>query len=146
MLVWSRGASLRRAVFRKRSHRFCASGRQFSTNSCELGNETSIKDILNQVSDGRLRPSEAETMILHHRSKDTKMQPESPEEVLNSFANLDHSRPSRTGFPEAVFGSGKTPDQITRIIDDMARNFNDMVSSGKLRTVTSSQRAILATR
>ena len=28
------------------------------------------------------------------------------------FAKLDHHRPLRTGWPEVVFGKGKTPDQV----------------------------------
>lgn len=31
------------------------------------------------------------------------------------FALLDHERQSRTGFPEVVFGTGKTPGQIAEI-------------------------------
>ena len=42
--------------------------------------------------------------------------------LLESFANLDHGRAKRTGFPEAVFAEGKTTDQVAKILDDMARN------------------------
>jgi NCAIR mutase (PurE)-related protein len=31
------------------------------------------------------------------------------------FARVDHDRATRQGFPEVVFGHGKTPDQIARI-------------------------------
>ena len=31
------------------------------------------------------------------------------------FAKIDHHRSSRRGFPEVVFGKGKTPEQIIRI-------------------------------
>ena len=31
------------------------------------------------------------------------------------FAQVDHGRASRTGFPEVVFGQGKTPEQIAAI-------------------------------
>jgi NCAIR mutase (PurE)-related protein len=44
------------------------------------------------------------------------------EGVLSSFANLDHGRARRAGFPEAVFGQGKTPSQVHAILDDMARS------------------------
>ena len=37
------------------------------------------------------------------------------------FAKVDHHRPLRTGFPEVIFGSGKTPAQIVEI----ARSLND---------------------
>ena len=39
-----------------------------------------------------------------------------------SFAKLDHHRAIRTGFPEVVFGEGKTAIQIVGIVDSLARN------------------------
>jgi len=36
------------------------------------------------------------------------------------FAKVDHHRPLRTGFPEVIFGAGKSPDQIV----DIARSLN----------------------
>lgn len=33
------------------------------------------------------------------------------------FAKVDHHRALRRGFPEAVFGAGKTPEQIQAIVD-----------------------------
>ncbi|GIT13407.1 MAG: hypothetical protein CM1200mP35_02270 [Chloroflexota bacterium] len=32
------------------------------------------------------------------------------------FAKIDHHRPLRTGFPEVVFGKGKTPIQVKEIV------------------------------
>jgi len=31
------------------------------------------------------------------------------------FAKVDHHRPRRKGFPETIFGQGKTPEQVARI-------------------------------
>lgn len=39
-----------------------------------------------------------------------------PYESVNGFANLDHHRMLRTGFPEVIFAHGKTPDQIVEIL------------------------------
>jgi len=36
-------------------------------------------------------------------------------------ATLDHQRALRTGFPEVVFGQGKTPDQVVRILTHIAK-------------------------
>ena len=44
---------------------------------------------------------------------------------LESFANLDHDRRKRTGFPEAVFAEGKTSAQVAAILEDMARKVNE---------------------
>lgn len=35
------------------------------------------------------------------------------------FAQVDHHRPLRTGFPEVVFGQGKTPRQIAAIAESV---------------------------
>lgn len=35
------------------------------------------------------------------------------------FAKLDHHRPLRTGWPEVVFGKGKTPEQVAEIVSAM---------------------------
>ena len=35
------------------------------------------------------------------------------------FAQVDHHRPLRTGFPEVVFGQGKTPGQIAAIAENV---------------------------
>jgi len=43
-----------------------------------------------------------------------------PAEELE-FAVLDHQRALRTGFPEVVFGQGKTADQLVAIVDRLHR-------------------------
>ena len=35
------------------------------------------------------------------------------------FAKLDHHRALRTGWPEVIFGKGKTPDQVAQIVNAM---------------------------
>jgi pyridinium-3,5-biscarboxylic acid mononucleotide synthase len=42
-----------------------------------------------------------------------------PTESL-SFASIDHHRALRQGFPEVVFGQGKTPDQIVTIAERLS--------------------------
>ena len=102
---------------------------------------TSLSEILRQVREGTLDAKQAESRILSHSVQQHTTV--NPEQTLESFANLDHSRTGRTGFPEAVFGSGKTPDQVARILDDMARALNEKIQQGN---VEAAQRAILATR
>ena len=38
-----------------------------------------------------------------------------PYESIDGFANLDHHRALRTGFPEVIFAQGKTPEQVAEI-------------------------------
>jgi len=39
-----------------------------------------------------------------------------PFESVGNFAHLDQHRALRCGFPEVVFGQGKTPDQVVQIV------------------------------
>eukprot|EP01082_Thalassiosira_pseudonana_P010520 g9251.t1 g9251 contig36:208264-209208(+) len=74
---------------------------------------------------------------------------QSPDDILSSFANLDHQRASRTGFPEAVFGQGKTPTQIHSILDSMANNVNDLMEASSIDDavrLNAVSKAIIATR
>ena len=100
-----------------------------STSSTSFNN--ALTDILRQVQSGQLSIDQAQ-----HRLQT------SPEETLQAFANLDHARSKRTGFPEAVFAAGKTAAQVASILDDMARHVNDMSPHDKTAVSTS----ILATR
>ncbi|EEC43325.1 predicted protein [Phaeodactylum tricornutum CCAP 1055/1] len=67
----------------------------------------------------------------------------SSEELLASYASLDHKRYRRTGFPEAVFAEGKTASQVALILDDMARSVNDSLEDGEIGALVGT--TILAT-
>lgn len=72
-----------------------------------------LTKLMEQVAQGETRP-EAAVEIL----KDL------PFEDLG-FANIDHHRNLRTGYPEAVFCQGKKPEQIAAIMKELAdRNKN----------------------
>ena len=105
---------------------------------CLSSEGISLVNILRSVQDGNMTLDEAEKTIQAGIDSNA-----SPEDTLKSFANLDHNRTRRTGFPEAVFAEGKTPDQVARILDDMARSLNEQIIG---RGVQEAQRAILATR
>jgi len=49
-----------------------------------------------------------------------------PYESLDGFARLDLHRSLRTGFPEVIFGQGKTADQLLQIFNRLAEQ-NDRV-------------------
>lgn len=42
-------------------------------------------------------------------------------EPVGDFAKIDHHRSLRNGFPEVIWGAGKTPEQIVQIIEVMRR-------------------------
>ena len=132
------------SCLRKNYRELC---RKYSSSSIRsTANDTEdLGWILNLVSDGKLTPSQSEAIIRRQFESSKPDAVLSPNELLKSFADIDHTRSSRTGFPEAVFGAGKTPDQIAMILDDMARHFNEKASQ-KNSAIENCERAILATR
>jgi NCAIR mutase (PurE)-related protein len=67
-----------------------------------------VRDLLQQVADGTVTPEHA----LRHLS-------EEPMESLE-FATIDHHRALRQGFPEVIYGAGKTSGQIVAIAEKIA--------------------------
>ena len=43
------------------------------------------------------------------------------------FANVDHHRTLRQGFPEVIFGQGKTVDQVKRIVESLHRQDHNIL-------------------
>ena len=43
------------------------------------------------------------------------------------FANVDHHRSLRQGFPEVIFGAGKTPEQVARIVEAMHKHDHNIL-------------------
>src|SRR5262249_25625140 len=66
-----------------------------------------LRAIFDAVRAGALDPADAERQALEWMKRE-------PFEDLG-FARVDHHRASRQGFPEVVFGQGKTPVQVARI-------------------------------
>ena len=66
-----------------------------------------LRELLDQVQRGALDPADAESRLLDYLR-------DLPYEDLG-FARVDHHRAIRQGFPEVVFGGGKTPAQIAAI-------------------------------
>lgn len=123
--------------------------RYFHTSQVNNKNNV-IESLLHDVKSGKLSVDDAQQQLLHHSNNKNEEKGGTPsDEDLDSFANLDHKRASRTGFPEAIFASGKTPQQIATILDDMAANVNSIIKkeSADPESVTDvSHEAILATR
>jgi pyridinium-3,5-biscarboxylic acid mononucleotide synthase len=68
-----------------------------------------LRALLGRVRRGGVTPAAAARAIT-----------EAPFERLE-FATLDHERALRVGFPEVVFGQGKTPRQLVAIIERLVR-------------------------
>lgn len=68
--------------------------------------QTKLLELLTEVRNGQMAPSEALSRIRW-----------SPFENLEGVANVDHHRRLRCGYPEVIFGQGKTADQILAILE-----------------------------
>ncbi len=66
-----------------------------------------LEDILNQVSKGELSSEEAFKILKDYPYQDL------------GFAKIDHHRELRRGFPEIVFGPGKTEEQLIKIAEEI---------------------------
>jgi NCAIR mutase (PurE)-related protein len=67
----------------------------------------SLRALFDAVRDGQLDPIEAERRAMAAFGR-------APVEHLG-FARVDHHRAIRQGFPEVIYGQGKTPDQVAGI-------------------------------
>ena len=67
-----------------------------------------VRELLGQVADGSLSPDAAIDQLAVD-----------PVESLG-FASIDHHRALRQGFPEVIFGSGKTDEQVVAIAERLA--------------------------
>jgi NCAIR mutase (PurE)-related protein len=67
-----------------------------------------LKELLERVREGALSPDDAARRLATLPYEDL------------GFAKVDHHRALRRGFPEAVFGAGKTPEQIVAIVGRIA--------------------------
>ncbi len=74
-----------------------------------------LKDVLNKVHLGKLSPEEAFLAL-----KDF------PYQNLG-FAKIDHHRELRKGFPEIIFGMGKTEEQILKISREIIKKGGNLL-------------------
>jgi NCAIR mutase (PurE)-related protein len=81
--------------------------------------EDELLALLSRVSEGELSAVDAAEELRQQRMRSVV------EDI--GFARIDHDRATRRGFPEVIFGKGKTPEQIVEIFGRLAsRNDNVM--------------------
>lgn len=80
-------------------------------------NEQQIRQLLQQVANGDLQPDNA---LMQLRDL--------PFENLG-FAHVDHHRALRTGFPEVIFGQGKTRQQVLDIAERIIGHGSQMLAT-----------------
>jgi NCAIR mutase (PurE)-related protein len=96
-------------------------------------NRQQLRALLDQVRSGGTTPEAAHEQLLQFLRQ-------SPYEDLG-FARVDHHRQVRQGFPEVVFGQGKTPDQIAAIARTLVAAGQSLLVT---RTTAEAHRAVAA--
>ncbi|MGC8604939.1 MAG: nickel pincer cofactor biosynthesis protein LarB [Desulfomonilaceae bacterium] len=72
-------------------------------------NRKKLRQILEQVRSGDLEIDEAGLLFQKLETEEL------------GFASIDHHRALRLGFPEVIYGEGKTPDQILAIFERLSK-------------------------
>jgi NCAIR mutase (PurE)-related protein len=70
-------------------------------------NKTLLLELLQQVADAKVKIDDAADQLQHLACEDI------------GFAHIDHHRSLRKGFPEVIFGEGKSAGQIAGIMEKM---------------------------
>lgn len=71
-------------------------------------NHDALLKLLNEVALGKISINDAQNRLINMSMEDI------------DYAHIDHHRSLRKGFPEVIFGEGKTDDQILGIMKKMA--------------------------
>jgi NCAIR mutase (PurE)-related protein len=74
-----------------------------------------LLELLNGVSKGEIQVDKAAHQLKHLAYEDI------------DFAHIDHHRSLRKGFPEVIFGEGKTAEQISGILEKMMAHENTVL-------------------
>jgi pyridinium-3,5-biscarboxylic acid mononucleotide synthase len=85
-----------------------------------MTDEKELRSLLRLVANGNLTPDVALDKLKNLAY-----------ESVGEFAKIDHHRALRTGFPEVIWGQGKTPDQIAQIMEVM-RQRNPVVMATRI--------------
>jgi hypothetical protein len=77
--------------------------------------KSQLEDILKKVYQGKLPPKEALRILKDFPYQDLH------------FAKIDHHRELRKGFPEIIYGEGKTDDQILKIAHEITKKGSNLL-------------------
>jgi hypothetical protein len=95
--------------------------------------EQDIRRLLERVRAGRMTPEQAVERLKHMPFEDL------------GFAKIDHHRALRQGYAEVIFGRGKTPEQVAKIVRGMLRprgaTHNILVTRADKKTYAAVRRA-----
>lgn len=80
-----------------------------------------LQNLLESVASGNMSPAVALEKLKHFDF-----------ETVGDFARIDRHRKLRTGFPEVIWGLGKTPDQIVGIMQAMRQRSQSVVMATRI--------------
>jgi hypothetical protein len=80
-------------------------------------NNDDLNQLLKSVAEGRLSVKDAAGKLRHIAYEDIE------------YAHVDHHRSLRKGFPEVIFGQGKTADQVIGIMEKMKDQENVILAT-----------------
>jgi pyridinium-3,5-biscarboxylic acid mononucleotide synthase len=78
-------------------------------------NPKQVLELLEQVRQGKVTPDQGVERLKHLPFEDL------------GFARVDHHRTLRQGFPEVIFGTGKTPEQVAGIVKSLLRQKSNIL-------------------
>ena len=78
-------------------------------------NPKQVLELLEQVRQGSVTPDQGLEKLKHLPFEDL------------GFARVDHHRTLRQGFPEVIFGTGKTPEQVVGIVKSLLRQKSNIL-------------------
>jgi pyridinium-3,5-biscarboxylic acid mononucleotide synthase len=78
-------------------------------------NPKQVLELLEQVRKGTVTPDQGVERLKHLPFEDL------------GFARVDHHRTLRQGFPEVIFGTGKTPEQVAGIVKSLLRQKSNIL-------------------
>jgi NCAIR mutase (PurE)-related protein len=85
--------------------------------SSQLGSVDSLRALFDAVRAGTITPADAERVAIADLARAEDL----------GFARVDHDRLDRQGFPEVVFGQGKTATQIAGIAEAIVRRGHSLL-------------------
>jgi len=74
-----------------------------------------LEEVLDKVQRGKLSPKEALNILKDYPYQDL------------TFAKIDHHRELRKGYPEIIFGLGKTEEQIVKIAQEIIKKKSNLL-------------------
>lgn len=77
--------------------------------------KSKLKDTIEKVYEKKISPGEALKLLKDYPYKDL------------GFAKIDHHRELRRGFPEIVYGQGKTENQIIKIAEEILKKGSNLL-------------------